>query len=42
MDVDYNVDFYKFDKLFFSRLNDMKSWTIEEIINCLYSSYYDI
>lgn len=42
MDVDYNVDFYKFDKLFSSRLNDMKLWTIEGIINCLYKSYYDI
>lgn len=42
MDVDYYVDFYEFDKLFFSKLNDMKEWNIELIIHTLYQTYFEI
>ena len=40
--VDYNVDFYEFDKKFFQSLKQQADWDIDKIINTLYRSYYEV
>jgi len=38
----YKIDFYKFDKLFFTNLQKLKKWDLEIIIETLYKSYYEV
>ncbi len=42
MNIDYKVDFYKFDNLFISRAVAMKEWTVENLIKLLYTTYYEL
>jgi len=40
--IKYDTDFYKFDKLFYTTLYNMDSWSIEKIMETLYQKYYEV
>lgn len=40
--LDYNIDFYQFDQNFYLRLNSLKEWSCEQIIQILFEEYFKI
>jgi hypothetical protein len=40
MDLPYQTDFYRFDKRFFDKLDELEVWDIESIIETLYAAFY--
>lgn len=42
MNIPYSTDFYEFDEKFYRKLHDLEEWTLEDIVDKLYETFYEV